>query len=68
MNERRMNWDDLPIKCGEDGDDYLRLYARFSHVGCPGYQFEDNCSAPWDCASKGRCRVSFERNSRQRRA
>lgn len=55
-------WDDLPLKNGEDGDAYVSAYARYSHIGCPGVQYEDNCAAPWDCAVRGRCRINFEKN------
>lgn len=55
-----LSWDDLPIKCGEEGPDYSRLYYKFSHIGCPGAQYDDNCGFPWDCASKGRCRENYE--------
>jgi hypothetical protein len=58
--KEKIAWDDLPITCGEDGNDYGRLYHRYSHVGCPGTQYDDNCAAPWDCASKGRCRDTYE--------
>jgi hypothetical protein len=57
----RATWGELPLKCGEDGQQYQSLYARYSHIGCPGYDYEDNCAAPWDCASKGRCRAAYEK-------
>lgn len=59
------NWDDLPIVNGEDGRRYNDLMARYGHQFCPGTldgNGEDVCAAPWDCASKGRCRLIFERN------
>ena len=58
-------WEDLPITVGEDSVRWNDLMARYSHTGCPGYKYEDNCAEPWDCASKGRCRVNYEqiRNS-----
>jgi hypothetical protein len=54
-------WADLPLKNGEDGAEYNNLYARYCHLGCPGQLYEDNCVEPWDCASKGRCRVVYEK-------
>jgi hypothetical protein len=60
MNKR---WDDLPITCGEEGPDYGYFYHKFSHIGCPGCGYEDNCAHPWDCASKGRCRDIYERKA-----
>lgn len=59
--DTRPSWADLPLKYGEDSERYQGLYARYSHVGCPGYDYEDNCAAPWDCATKGRCRANYER-------
>ena len=56
-----LDWDDLPLKNGEDSHEWNNLMARYSHVGCPGLQYEDNCAAPWDCAVKGMCRISFEK-------
>jgi hypothetical protein len=53
-------WDELPLKHGEDGREWNDLMAKYSHIGCPGYRYEDNCAEPWDCASKGRCRVAYE--------
>lgn len=61
MADTPKTWDDVPLKYGEDGAEYHNLYARYSHLGCPGYQYEDNCAAPWDCASKGRCMVLFNK-------
>lgn len=55
-------WDELPLKYGEECPEYQRLMYRFSHVGCPGVGYDDNCAAPWDCAIKGRCRAVFERH------
>lgn len=54
-----VNWEDLPLKNGEDGREWNDLMARYSHIGCPGAQYEDNCVEPWDCASKGRCRLTY---------
>ncbi len=56
-----LSWDDLPLKHGEDGREWNDLMARYSHTGCPGWQYEDNCATPWDCASKGRCRITYEK-------
>ena len=56
-------WEDLPIKNGEDGSAWNDCMARYGHQGCPGIQYEDVCDAPWDCASKGRCRVIFEKQA-----
>jgi hypothetical protein len=61
VTDTRQSWDELPLKYGEDGEQYNNHYARYSHIGCPGCSYEDNCSAPWDCASKGRCRMIYER-------
>lgn len=58
--DKLIPWDDLPITCGEESSAYIRLYHKYSHIGCPGYRYEDNCAAPWDCASKGRCRAIYE--------
>ena len=54
-------WEDLPLKYGEDGPDYQNNYARYSHVGCPGLQYEDNCAEPWECAIRGSCRIAYNR-------
>jgi len=54
-------WDELPISVGEEDPRWNSLMAHYSHTGCPGCQYEDNCAAPWDCASKGRCRMTYER-------
>ena len=54
-------WENLPIINGEDGVEYNNLCARFSHLGCPGMEYEDNCAEYWDCATKGRCRINYER-------
>lgn len=51
------------IKYGEDSKEYQNLYAKYSHIGCPGVQYEDNCAAPWECASEGGCRISKEKRS-----
>jgi hypothetical protein len=56
----REPWSGLPIVFGEEHPNYDRLYAKYCHLGCPGCQYEDNCAAPWDCATKGRCRVIYE--------
>jgi hypothetical protein len=56
----REPWSDLPIVFGEEDPNYGRLYAKYSHVGCPGCQYEDNCPAPRDCATKGRCRIIYQ--------
>ena len=54
-------WNDLPITVGEESPNYSRLYYKYAHVGCPGVQYEDNCTDPADCATKGRCRALFEK-------
>lgn len=54
------SWEQLPLKYGEDSREWNDLMARYSHIGCPGYRYEDNCAEPWDCASKGRCRVAYQ--------
>jgi len=36
---------------------WRHLYARYSHTGCPGAEFQDNCAAPWECAGAGRCQI-----------
>lgn len=55
------NWDDLPILHGEESKAYEAKYYRYGHRACPGTGEEvDVCAAPWDCASKGRCRLLFE--------
>lgn len=54
-------WADLPLLHGEDSVEWNNNMARYSHVGCPGVQFEDNCAEPHDCAVKGRCRVTYEK-------
>ena len=62
QNGKMVPWEDVPLKYGEDGPDYGRLYYQYSHLACPGTGEEiDNCAAPWDCASKGRCRMIYER-------
>jgi hypothetical protein len=58
-----VSWDDLPIKNGEESLEYQRLYYRYSHCYCPGAEEIDNCAAPWDCASKGRCYLIFKRTA-----
>lgn len=55
MDERETAWNELPIRHGEEGEQYQRLYYKYSHIGCPGAEYEDNCPTPWDCASKGMC-------------
>jgi len=45
-----------PIRVCEDDPKWSQLYACYSHTGCPGVDFEDNCAAPWECASFGACR------------
>lgn len=54
-------WAELPGKHGEDSKEWNNLMARYSHIGCPGFQYEDNCYEPSDCAWKGRCRVTYEK-------
>lgn len=56
-----LSWEDLPLKYGEDSREWNNCMARYSHMGCPGVQYEDNCAEPWDCASKGRCRISYNK-------
>ncbi len=34
---------------------YQRLYYKYSHIGCPAAQMEDNCAHPDRCAENGRC-------------
>ena len=58
----KLTWDDLPLAVGEEDKQWNDLMARFGHSGCPGQQYEDVCSAPWDCASKGRCRIIYEQS------
>lgn len=54
-------WEDLPLKHGEDSVEWNNLMARYGHTACPGTGEEpDVCVHPWDCASKGCCRVNFE--------
>jgi hypothetical protein len=57
-------WEDLPLRYGEDSREWNNNMARYSHIGCPGVQYEDNCAAPWDCAVRGSCRIAYE-NMRQ---
>lgn len=59
------DWKDLPLKNGEDGQDYTNAYARYAHTGCPGWQFEDTCPHPWDCAVRGSCRIAYEKAGRR---
>jgi hypothetical protein len=47
------NRKEYPWLYGEEGEQYWRNYAKYSHVGCPGVQYEDNCPHPWDCAGTG---------------
>lgn len=54
-------WEELPNKCGEDGKEWNNNMARYGHQGCPGIQYEDVCAEPWECAVKGKCRVSHEK-------
>ena len=53
-------WEDLSIAVGEESPRWNALMARYGHRGCPGMQFEDVCAEPWDCASKGTCRLVYE--------
>ena len=53
-------WEELPIKYGQESRQYQHLINQYSH-GCPGVQGEDVCLTLSECASKGRCRVIFER-------
>lgn len=53
-------WEDLPLTVGEEDPRWNSLMARYGHLGCPGWHYEDVCAAPWDCASKGRCRIAYE--------
>ena len=57
----KMNWNNLPLKNGEDGEIWNNLMARYGHQGCPGLHYEDVCSEPWECAVKGMCRISWEK-------
>ena len=59
-------WDELPLTIGEEDPRWISYMYQYSHVGCPGYHYEDNCAAPWDCASKGRCRISYEKARKYR--
>lgn len=34
---------------------YRHLLHKYSHVGCPAAQMEDNCVHPGRCAENGRC-------------
>lgn len=60
-DEFALPWDELPGKNGEDSKEWNNLMARYSHLGCPGVQYEDNCAEPSECAWKGRCRVSYQK-------
>lgn len=54
------SWEDLPLKHGEDSVEWNNLMARYGHQACPGTgEDTDVCVHPWDCASKGRCRLNF---------
>jgi len=59
--EIKVPWDDLPIVNGEESDGYARAMHKYSHVGCPGARYEDNCEHPAECALRGRCRELWER-------
>lgn len=59
-------WEDLPLKNVEDGASWNNAMARYGHRGCPGVQYEDVCAEPWDCASKGKCRLVYERSQSER--
>ncbi len=54
-------WDELPLVYGEDSREWNDLMAHYSHTGCPGCHYEDNCATPWDCAVKGKCRLNYEK-------
>lgn len=56
-----LSWEELPLKYGEDSREWNNLMARYSHTGCPGCGYEDNCYEPSDCASKGRCRLTYQK-------
>jgi hypothetical protein len=51
---------DFPIMVCEDDPRWASLCAHYSHIGCPGIEYEDNCGAPWECASFGKCRRLLE--------
>lgn len=53
-------WQDLPIKNGEESSAYAKAEYRYSHIGCPGDHFEDNCYHPSECALRGRCKILYE--------
>ena len=53
-----------PLKVGEDSTEWHNLYARYSHIGCPGVQFEDNCTHPWLCACYGCCEMILDQRSK----
>lgn len=59
ISDASVAWEDLPLKHCEDSKEWNDLMARYSHIGCPGVQYDDNCVEPWDCASKGRCRLTY---------
>jgi len=63
--KRQSGWvpfEDLPIVNGEDDGSYESAMAKYGHRGCPGIGFDDVCAHPWDCASKGKCKVIHNSN------
>ena len=68
MSYVHIPWEDLPLVNGEEDNSYQNAYARYSHgPGCPGLKYEDNCAEPWECASKGRCRILYEQEPERRK-
>lgn len=57
----KLPWNELPLKCGEDGKEYNNNMARYAHMGCPGLEYEDNCYEPSECAVRGKCKIAYEK-------
>jgi hypothetical protein len=36
---------------------------KYSHIGCHGVQYDDNCDRPYECAEAGGCRILREQNN-----
>lgn len=63
MRGKIVKFDDLPFVNGEDGREWNNAMARYGHLpGCPGIQYEDVCSEPWECASRNTCRIHYEKH------
>jgi hypothetical protein len=60
MSKASIPFNERPLRYGEESAEYQRLYSHYTHVGCPGDRYEDNCIHASECALRGKCRLIYE--------